>query len=282
MVPAMRAGHCMVAGDAAHVHSPASGQGMNTGIQEAYNLAWKLALVVHGHADAGLLDSYDAERVPIGRALLSSTKQATTLVALRNAIAGVALPVFFGIVRNFRPLRAKIQNGILGQMSALTVNYPESPLTTAADTPVPAAGSRITAGYRYGDPVAAWPALLDELRDPRLSLLVFAGDAEAVATAAKAADTYAGWLSVRVVGDGTGPGGLADPGGELAASFTAAPGTWLLVRPDGYLAARGTALRWPELYAAVARVNRRLADGPPVADEPAADKPVPTAVVGGQ
>lgn len=66
MVPAMRSGRCFVAGDAAHVHSPASGQGLNTGIQEACNLAWKLADVQHGRAAARLLDGYDAERVPVG------------------------------------------------------------------------------------------------------------------------------------------------------------------------------------------------------------------------
>lgn len=64
----MRLGRCFVSGDAAHVYSPASGQGLNTGIQDAYNLAWKLAMVIHDHADATLLDTYDAERVPIGQA----------------------------------------------------------------------------------------------------------------------------------------------------------------------------------------------------------------------
>lgn len=69
----MHVGRCFVSGDAAHVHSPASGQGLNTGIQDACNLAWKLAMVIHGQADATLLDTYDAERVPIGQALLAST-----------------------------------------------------------------------------------------------------------------------------------------------------------------------------------------------------------------
>ncbi len=72
-VPVMHVGRCFVSGDAAHVHSPASGQGLNTGIQDACNLAWKLAMVIHGQADATLLDTYDAERVPIGQALLAST-----------------------------------------------------------------------------------------------------------------------------------------------------------------------------------------------------------------
>ncbi len=270
MVPAMRVGHCLVAGDAAHVHSPASGQGMNTGIQEAYNLAWKLALVAHGHASPALLDSYDAERVPIGRALLASTRQATTLVALRNALAGVALPVFFGIVRNFRPLRNKIQNGILGQMSALLVSYPDSPLTTAGG-PAPAPGARLTSAYRYGDPVPAWPALVQELHDVRLSLLVFPGDEEAVATADAAATAHCGWLSARLIGgaavdeaatvgvEGIRP--LADPDGGLAASLGGTPGGWLLVRPDGYVAARGSLLRPAVLRAALARIDPDLAGG---------------------
>lgn len=61
-----RAGNVFIAGDAAHIHPPTGGQGMNTGIQDAYNLAWKLALVLQGKADAFLLDSYEAERRPIG------------------------------------------------------------------------------------------------------------------------------------------------------------------------------------------------------------------------
>jgi 2-polyprenyl-6-methoxyphenol hydroxylase-like FAD-dependent oxidoreductase len=64
-VPRYRFGRAFLAGDAAHIHSPAGGQGMNTGIQDAVNLAWKLALVATGRAGATLLDSYDAERYPV-------------------------------------------------------------------------------------------------------------------------------------------------------------------------------------------------------------------------
>ena len=62
-----------VAGDAAHIHPPTGAQGMNTGIQDAYNLAWKLALAVHGRRGAGLLDSYDAERRPVGEEVVGRT-----------------------------------------------------------------------------------------------------------------------------------------------------------------------------------------------------------------
>ena len=71
--PAYRVGRVFLAGDAAHVHTPAGGQGMNTGLQDAANLGWKLAQVVQGHAEPGLLDSYQAERHPVGRSVLRSS-----------------------------------------------------------------------------------------------------------------------------------------------------------------------------------------------------------------
>ena len=70
IVDRYRAGRVFVAGDAAHLHPPAGGQGMNTGIQDAWNLGWKLALAVRGIAAPGLLDSYDAERRPAGKAIV--------------------------------------------------------------------------------------------------------------------------------------------------------------------------------------------------------------------
>src|SRR5205807_7495411 len=68
-----RQGRVFLSGDAAHVHSPAGGQGMNTGIGDAVNLAWKLAAVLAGRAGASLLDSYEAERVPFARSLVATT-----------------------------------------------------------------------------------------------------------------------------------------------------------------------------------------------------------------
>src|SRR5262249_36405719 len=80
---------CFLLGDAAHVHSPMGGQGMNTGLQDAYNLAWKLALVVQGRAGDSLLDSYEAERIPVARRLLDTTDRAFTLFVSDSWIAGL-------------------------------------------------------------------------------------------------------------------------------------------------------------------------------------------------
>ncbi|OJF11363.1 FAD-dependent monooxygenase [Couchioplanes caeruleus] len=98
---AFREGSFFLAGDAAHVHSPVGGQGMNTGLQDAHNLAFKLADVIHGRAGQSWLDRYEAERRPVARTLVSTTdrlfgfitSQRTSLRALRRAIVPLLAPV---------------------------------------------------------------------------------------------------------------------------------------------------------------------------------------------
>src|SRR5437667_5407985 len=80
---------CFLLGDAAHIHSPVGAQGMNTGLQDAYNLAWKLALVISGRASTALLDSYEDERVPVAKRLLSTTDRAFSLVVADSWLAGL-------------------------------------------------------------------------------------------------------------------------------------------------------------------------------------------------
>jgi 2-polyprenyl-6-methoxyphenol hydroxylase-like FAD-dependent oxidoreductase len=81
-----REGGVFLCGDAAHVHSPAGGQGMNTGIQDAANLAWKLALVVRGSAPGSLLDSYERERRPVAKGVVSTTDRLTRLATVRSPL----------------------------------------------------------------------------------------------------------------------------------------------------------------------------------------------------
>ncbi|PWG13417.1 FAD-dependent oxidoreductase [Streptomyces sp. V2] len=85
-VPAYRVGRVLLAGDAAHQHSPAGGQGMNTGLQDAVNLGWKLAAVLQGRAPGTLLDTYHAERHPIGRAVLRSSGLNLRLAMAHNPL----------------------------------------------------------------------------------------------------------------------------------------------------------------------------------------------------
>jgi NADPH-dependent dioxygenase len=247
MIQQMRVGRCFVAGDAAHVHSPASGQGMNTGIQDGYNLAWKLADVVHGRAEDALLDSYGAERVPIGEKLLKSTRKATALVALRTAIAPVALPVALGVLNTLKPIKRKIEGKIIRGFCGLALEYEQSPLTQRPADRDTRGG--IPPGHRVGCDRAAesnhpgWQALCAELRDPRWKLLAFVDGPEARVALEHADQRYGAAVSVRTVSrDGAarlGPHPLADPDGALRKGIGAGAGDYALIRPDGYLAGKG-------------------------------------------
>jgi len=253
MVPKMGEGRVFVAGDAAHVHSPASGQGMNTGIQEAYNLAWKLAMVARRQAGPALLDSYSAERVPIGARLLGSTRKATFLVQLKNVMAGIALPIVFGVIRNVSPLRRRVQRQVLSGISGLTLAYPDSPLTVRAGSRFrgPAPGERASAAAGAAPDDSACRQWHAELREVGWTLAVGAGD-EAALAVATAAPGAGDWLTVRTVGPA---GDIADDNGALRAGLGLGPGGWILVRPDGYVAARGAHLDREGLDRALAPVH---------------------------
>ncbi|MEU5344197.1 MULTISPECIES: FAD-dependent oxidoreductase [unclassified Streptomyces] len=252
MVRRMRSGRCFVAGDAAHVHSPASGQGMNTGIQDGCNLAWKLADVIHGHAADELLDTYAAERVPIGETLLNSTRTATGLVALRNAAAPVALPLGLGFLRAVKPLKRKVERKMMAGMSGLLLNYAESPLTMAAAADGKVAG--IAPGHRVGCSAQTersspgWREMCAELADRRWALLVFTDGREQAgelrSDLERLDEGYGTAVSIRTVCavadppvDALHP--LADPDGRLRADFGARAGDFALVRPDGYVCGKG-------------------------------------------
>jgi 3-(3-hydroxy-phenyl)propionate hydroxylase len=120
-----RAGNVFLAGDASHIHSPIGGQGMNTGIQDAANLCWKLAAVARGAEDR-LLDSYEEERSPVGRALLKCTerglKMATESGWLVEHIRDAILPIVSGL--------PPIQKSILGFVSETAIEYRSSSIVS--------------------------------------------------------------------------------------------------------------------------------------------------------
>jgi 2-polyprenyl-6-methoxyphenol hydroxylase-like FAD-dependent oxidoreductase len=119
-----RAGRVFLAGDAAHIHSPAGGQGMNTGMQDAFNLAWKLALVEQGQAGPWLLDSYSVERSAVAEQILSDSGRMTSISMIRNHLAQNLRSFFahqiFGI--------SAVQHAIADRLSEITIGYPNSPL----------------------------------------------------------------------------------------------------------------------------------------------------------
>lgn len=122
VIEKMRADRIFFCGDAAHIHSPAGGQGMNTGMQDAYNLGWKLAFVINGIADPNLLDSYQEERLPVVREMVKQTDRLTRMMLTKNPLK-IA-------IRNciMRPLlnTAKINRKLANQLSMLAIHYPKS------------------------------------------------------------------------------------------------------------------------------------------------------------
>ena len=113
-VPSYRSGRVFLAGDAAHVHSPAGGQGMNTGLQDAANLGWKLAAVVRGTADPGLLDTYHAERYPVGRFVLRMSHGLLRLALLKSGRLREALAMGGSAATHIGPLVGKATRAVSG------------------------------------------------------------------------------------------------------------------------------------------------------------------------
>ena len=118
--PQYRVGRVFLAGDAAHVHSPAGGQGMNTGIQDAANLSWKLAAAVNGTATPGLLDSYQAERHPVGRLVLRSSGAIIRMAMVQRLPARVARNLIAGALLKLGPVARKAT----GVISGIGIDYP--------------------------------------------------------------------------------------------------------------------------------------------------------------
>ena len=145
-VASYRWGRVFLAGDAAHIHSPAGGQGMNTGMQDAINLAWKLALVVRGTCRETLLDSYSPERSAVGDQVLKAAGRLTTVGTLKNPVAqglrNVVGHVMLGLPR--------VTHAMADTMSEVTIGYPHSPLNGPGLHDGPRPGERVApvAGQR--------------------------------------------------------------------------------------------------------------------------------------
>jgi 2-polyprenyl-6-methoxyphenol hydroxylase-like FAD-dependent oxidoreductase len=241
-----RAGRVFLAGDAAHIHSPVGGQGMNTGIQDAWNLAWKLALVVQGNAVDALLDSYEAERWPVGRRLLRYTDRAFTLFT--RAISGGRLATWFrrvvlaGLIpRIFASNRLRAYAVHL--VSQLGIRYRNSPAVAEGEP-------RLQVGPRAGDRLpdakiehkGHQTYLQQELAGPSLHLLLcgvldgWDHSQVAAITARHSRLAVIHYLTAR-----SSPDVLVDSSGEVLSRLGvrgAQDSAQYLVRPDGHVGFR--------------------------------------------
>ena len=245
-----RSGRVFLAGDAAHTMPPTGGKGMNTGIGDVHNLAWKLHLVLRGLADPSLLDSYEPERVPVGwYNTMNSAKNAQKMV--ESGLAGIMTsdPEGFAAIEDEagEPLRQRIAEAIPGQFEHFNFDgvsfgyvYDESPAVVDDGTPVVPSG--ISDYVPNAHPGARAPHVWLHDGDRKVSTVDLSDDRFAVlASTTEWADTarvvgneFGIPLQAYVIGAGAGAD-LVDPSGTWAQHYGVGPEGAVLVRPDGHV-----------------------------------------------
>jgi len=167
---------CFLLGDAAHIHSPVGAQGMNTGLQDAYNLAWKLALVASDVARETLLDSYEIERIPVAQRLLRTTDQAFSFIVSDRWMAGLLRTRIFPRLFALAMRRDRIRTLAFRTISQIGIRYASSPLSeTLAGLPdgAPRAGDRFPWLRLKLAADSPTEDLFSKLDDTRFNLILF-------------------------------------------------------------------------------------------------------------
>ncbi len=241
MATRLQEGRVFLLGDAAHIHSPALAQGMNTGIQDAVNLAWKIGLVARGIADPTLVDSYEAERRPVEQGVLQQTDLVTRLVSLEGGLARSLRDSLMSILSGFDAVQQRARRTV----SELAVNYRNSPIVEEHWQ-----SQGLPAGDRVPDmALTAWDGsrettLLEALRQTRHILLLAVNDAFPDSLR-RDFDSIAQQVQTAL--------------GDLIHVYrpSADVDDWpaiCLIRPDGYVAFRGSSAHVPELGEFFARL----------------------------
>src|SRR5947209_10246031 len=221
-------------GDAAHIHSPVGGQGMNMGIQDAFNLAWKLSLVLRNAGSPQLLDSYEAERKPIDEAVIRQTDRATRLVSLHGTVARFIRDHMMSLLTQIPAVAEKLSDGLSG----LAVNYRRSPIVEehATGTAGPAAGDRAPDAPLVAAKDGTSLRLYNLFAEHRHILLLLGDGREALPpTMPRYPENV--FAAYRVVPPGTSDGDYVDSEGLVAQRYGSASAAYL-VRPDGYVGFR--------------------------------------------
>jgi len=240
-----RRGGVFVAGDAAHIHSPVGGQGMNTGIQDAWNIGWKLALVARRAAHEKLLETYEAERWPVGRFLLRYTDRIFS--AFTRVMSGGRVATWAREVIAPRLVPRVAGNGWLGPavfcfVSEVGIRYRGSPAVREG-------APRLTRGPRAGDRLpdgrltigGSEVFLQREVAGACFTLLLCTRgepDPGAVGKARELTARYNGLVALRAVSAGEREDVLADHEGAVLHALGVKSTAQYLIRPDGYVAFR--------------------------------------------
>ncbi len=290
MLNRFRVGRVFFAGDAAHIHSPVGGQGMNTGIQDAYNLAWKLGFVYQGIGQPQLLDSYDAERRPIAKNLLTETDIIFKAVLLRRPVSRAIRDRLAALLGSFEIVQHRLQR----QIAMLTIDYRESPIVGEhrsgifKSNPIsdglsivlrwhdfgaaPNAGDRaIDATFSQGDHNQATDRLFNVLRGTSHHLILFAGANPTTTTFESLSQiwseverNFANNIVPHFVIHGTKKTStlqwngslLIDPDGDFHHRYGARSNCLYLIRPDKYVGFRSQPAQLEPLLKHCARIFR--------------------------
>jgi 2-polyprenyl-6-methoxyphenol hydroxylase-like FAD-dependent oxidoreductase len=252
-------GRCFLAGDAAHIHSPVGAQGMNTGLQDAYNLAWKLALVIAGQLRPEVLATYSGERLPVARTLVRTTDRVFAITVSENSLVRLA-PMY--VAPRVLPLAVKLpplSSFAFKAVSELGIRYRRSPLSRHASWGrfpyhAPKPGDRLP--YVMVEDAGEPTNLQDKVDGTRFCLLVFDGIRRDGRPAALVTDIaeHDSIMSVHHVP-------FSAMNRSAYRTFGISGDGYYLVRPDSYIACRSADLDGRHLVGYL----RRLRAGPPVA-----------------
>lgn len=225
-VECYRHGRIVLAGDSAHVHSPAGGQGMNTGMQDAQNLAWKLALHLKGGAEESLLDTYQEERHPVGRAVVKGSARLLKFATFSNPLACIARNTMIRLVMSTRIGRRRLRE----TLSEEAISYRSSSLADGTRLGVVRSGGTLPDGVVVMDGENV--SVLRFLRHSEATIIVV-GDVPSEDLPTHFGSGKSGFpITVRRLGPG---GDAEDRDGRLSA-LLGGEGSLILVRPDTMVA----------------------------------------------
>ena len=260
MVDKYQVGRVFIGGDAAHIHSPIGGQGMNTGMQDAYNLAWKMALVLKGNSPESLLNSYNTERHRVGEEVVNLTDTATKMATIHNPVLSAIRNKMMGVLSKIDP----VQHKVVSTLTQLEYHYRDSPIVDErwfesheVEGYVPH-GHDLRAGERFKDYVlksadgSIKTELYSLLSGSEHELLIFTGaepeDMELmeIGNIAESVKRYGNLIETHLIIGSKNisdwlpkiPSTWIDPDHRMHKDFGAAKASLYLIRPDGYIAFR--------------------------------------------
>ncbi|HEX2897598.1 MAG TPA: FAD-dependent monooxygenase, partial [candidate division Zixibacteria bacterium] len=226
-------GRCFLLGDAAHVHSPVGGQGMNTGLQDAYNLAWKLALVISGRADENLLDTYEQERIPIADRLLKTTDQAFKAIVSDGWLAKMFRTQIYPKIIALVMRHSRVRRLAFDTVSQLGIHYPNTSLSqnlNGLGSKSPRAGDRFPWLHLKFSLGSAAEDVFKKFGDSNFTLVTF-GQTSPI----QLADNYGELIGVFQIPE--------DPANSSELRRVNIPNqSFYLIRPDGYIGLTGSVL----------------------------------------